>query len=888
LAILLIDEVVVTMDPWDHGFNDEFLDFDDDNFTAEALARIPQHDGLPVDVNVPMSAHVQEMPSMRECKLFLGVSSVERIPFNIGCAANCSKTYLCDIEIVKTTASISLTAHHENMPAQSFQPSFRPLASAGQQTTVWSLAEYFGDTKITIKLKECKLLRDVVVGTRTMKLSELFFKQRDHTTCELVPGAWTIKHEVIMHTSLKDHSVKPQRRRVNNSSANSWLVTAKHARSSLSGAPSVGPTSIEKQKMRILNPEDLLAGNSSPGSAYEALPVSPAQTAPQKPKGVEVTVCLEFRLVQLQHCVQLGLTAALGSGVGGVASVSPGPGDGINRTPVDRRAVSPGIFSPGLSLVLPSEATQDHASPASPGSNAHTATGAKEYVHISELHYLTACAPAATVVEVMRALSRKDALTYALELRHTPAADPAARVPSASTTGRARPRRSLLSANLTNSGTDGATTVTGWTPFEFALLYRQEQTVLDMLQRCGSLCFPHLTAGRGSPLHAAVRGGCIVCVEYLVKYLRKYGTRRVTGPGARLWASSLSAKLEWRNAQDDTALALVCRLPATASTHSIAMYLLIQGADPAAVNAHTGYTPLMYACEQGPTQLVATLLSIVKTPQDVLDGILNVGDVNSILNNTALLDVEPAVRMEIQTAIATAAHVARNSALAYHLQTNARSNNILRGRSTTEGGHFNPLSVYICEPGRRELTLKRTALHLAVLHGRAEMVEQLLDIGMSCADADCRGDNSLHLAARRGERALTAKLVEAELREWGTYKETVRQGKSLEAMQHRSQALWARNCVGETPIDIALEGRHFAALDELLRGAMRAYGTIPVVQARQCYRQLEELQATVAPHSPAAAPTATSQAVPTTPGTLCSGCVGYHIMWSLMRVVGTD
>jgi ankyrin repeat protein len=707
------------------------------------------------------------------------------------------------------------------------------------------LAEYYGETRIQLRLKTRKMFRDVTVGTRTIRLSELLAKQQENNVQELKQGTWCMRHQIKVHTTIKNN------KKVTRSPATPslWLRTAKSAHNSLAAASSTATglnITAEKQKLSGNGPFEPSQTRSGTHH-YVSVPAESNTTR----KGTDVTVHVEFRLVQLQSCLQTSLLTARDPTIEIASSGGNSPRRG-RRAGADSPPVTP------TSRTAPSSAQPATVSQqlASTGTAASTASTVKEYAQMSELQFLAVTAPSGMVVEVMRALARQDALPAAMELRHVITADPAVASIAESSAGAAsnavtgvgavsgvnagtRPRRSLGTAAGSSGGPAPADNTSGLTAFELALLHRQETTVLEMLQRCGGLCFNNITVGRGSPLHAAVRGGSAVCVEYVGRYLRKYGARRVTGPGARLWMSSLQAKLEWRDAQDDTALAVACRSAPADSAHAIAIYLLILGADAAAVNTLTNYTPLMYACQHGPAELVSTLLSIQKSPQDILDGILNVGDVNSILNNATMLDVEPAVREELQSAIATAAQTARSSALANHLYSNSRSSNILRGRNPAEGGYFNPLSTYTCDPTRRESSLGRNALHLAVQRGDGAIVQLLLNIGMSCAEVDYRGDNSLHIAARRGDKGIISLLADAERTEWTAHKELIKQGKSLEVMRHRAQALLKRNCVGDTPVDVALEGKHFAAAGELLRGAIKAYGTVPLALAQSYYDRLQ-------------------------------------------------
>ena len=741
------------------------------------------------------TVHV-DYSNLKECKLFMSVTSVDGIPTDNSCLANCGSVFICEIEISKSKSTCVLNPQRSDKIAEPVDTTnYVPCRGKTRTPRCWNLAEYYGQTTITITLKAKKLFRKKVVGKRVIKLSELLGKQQEHTIKELLPGAWSVSHQIVIPTRL---SLAEKLKKISKRSGSTWLETAKSASNSLSQATAAAPSplslSAEKERAALES-----GANNLRGQSYEAIPAE-VQDNRFLPKCAYVTVHIEYRLIQLQNCLCLGLSAT--------APLVP------TMPLCTRQVIADDNISADPSAVSVTE----------------------EVISLSELHLLAATAPSGVVVEVMRALARKDSLPSALEICTTGCKlDHATCIPT-------HPPRSLeLSSRRGEGSTSRVPAVpnSSFSAFDLALLYRQENTVLEMLQRCGSLCFANITMGKASPLHFAVRGGSTPCVEYLGRYLKKYGARKVTGPGARLWNSSLSAKLEWRDEQDDTVLGLACRCAGSASAYAIAIYLLILGSDSGAVNNQSKYTPLMYACHSGAGQLISALLSIVKSTQDITDGILNVGDVTSILNNTAVLDVEPAVRAEIQVAIASAAQAARSGALAVHLYANQRSSNILRGRNPAEGGYFNPLAMYLCDPARRDDLLGRHALHIATQYGSGEMVGMLLEIGMSCADVDFMGDNAFHIAARRGDRAVVLRLIEYEQQQWTVHKDLVKQGKSLEVMLHRAQALLGRNVVGDTPVDVAMEARHFSAAHEFLKAAVQTYGSIPPRLAAAYYRQLE-------------------------------------------------
>lgn len=778
----------------DRDINNDFLDFDDDDFTEAALQRITEMIASRNEAR-ERESEVAEPLNVKDCKLFISVASLEGIPSTATCLGLIKPTFWCELEIVKVKSNFNLFLNYPEMDCSTNPDPTYVVCTDSSKPAVWDLAEYFGETLVTFKIYRGKLRKSKVVGSRAIRLSELLQKQneqRSHTQTLSEPVSWSIAHSVLVGTSLFTHKKKAIPA---TATSTSWLKTAKDASTTLTSTSAGGH--VEHRKPLTLS--DITRGKSSVNYS----PVSTSNGDCER-KGATVRVNFSFRLVQLQHCLVANIAARCEQlcpygGVGG----------------------SPGCSPSGT-------------------------------IHVSELHQLAASAPPSIVVDVMRGLSRKHALPQALEVLTSTALSPnnnniTCPPPKPAAAAPVFPRRTGGAQHLL--GARGAATTpagpladapnVGWSAFDLALLNRQDATVLEMLQRCGSLCFSNIAAGRGSPLHMAVLGGSVECIEFVGRYIKKFGTRQVSGPGARLWNSSLSAKLEWRDSNDDTALSLACRLPPSAALQSAIVYLLILGADCAAVSAKSNYTPLMHACQSGAARAVRTLLSITKSHQDVMDAILNVGDVNSILNNTTSLDVEPAVREQIQLAIANSAASARSSALAVHLQSNPRSRNILRGQDVGDGGHFNPLSVYMCEPCRRDAVLGRQAAHIAADNGHTEIVCALLEIGVSCAVIDLYGDNLLHIASRRGNTALINKLIESEYKEWEAFHSLVKKGKTLETLLVRPKSLLLKNCAGDSPLDLALENRHFAAFADMLAGAVRIYGSMQLGLLRDYAALLE-------------------------------------------------
>eukprot|EP00598_Pedospumella_elongata_P011415 CAMPEP_0184993866 /NCGR_PEP_ID=MMETSP1098-20130426/47159_1 /TAXON_ID=89044 /ORGANISM="Spumella elongata, Strain CCAP 955/1" /LENGTH=987 /DNA_ID=CAMNT_0027519809 /DNA_START=13 /DNA_END=2976 /DNA_ORIENTATION=+ len=788
----------------------QFLHFDDENLTEAELRRITQLIDSRQENTDTQSVARNDTPILRECKLFFHVKSVEDVPSKVSCMGMCTSKYQCEVEVVGNRKVYTLQTkpsdigdHYNTLTNVNSSP-FDCDGKRGHPS--WDLAEYYGETKITIKLMKRKFLKSVVVGKKTMFLSELFEAQTRATKRQSIAKneipTWSVDYAIPLTTTLKAKRRYPQH------ATNSWLSTAKNASSSLSSP--VAYNNLEEGKPMMLVEEPAIP---SRGQAY--VPVSNQLAATTERTGAQVLIRIDFRLVQLRNCQHLCFTPLYPS-LAALCSTVPTSRafNSIGATPVSGKIES----TPAL-------------------------------IRCSELHLLAMCAPPGVVIDVMRGLSRREALAGALALRTTSdddsalsVAQPAQSSISTSLQGNLRSVGGGQLRSLPRDNPARLNDTAGWTPLECALLHQQEDTVLEILQRCGGLCFTDLTAGQATPLHAAVRGGSALCVEYICRYLKRYGAKSVTGPSARLWNSSMNARLDWKDQDGDTALALACRLPRNSRAHSMVLYLLMLGADPGALNDLNGYTPLMYACQAGAVKIVTDLLSPTKSEQDVMDAILNVGDVNSILNNSINLDVEPAVRDQIQAAIADAAHSARSSALATHLQSNPRSRNILRGQNPLDGGYFNPLSLFLCEPCRRDKAMGRHAMHIAAEQGNMEIVQALLQIGMSHTDIDFFSDNSVHIAARRGHAAVVGILVNAEQRAWAAHQQQIRQGKSLETMQHRVQPLLVMNCYGDSPVEAALDAGHFHVAEQIITGAVEIYSGDAVEDSvwRRLLRALDE------------------------------------------------
>ena len=429
----------------------------------------------------------------------------------------------------------------------------------------------------------------------------------------------------------------------------------------------------------------------------------------------------------------------------------------------------------------------------------------------------------------------------------------------------------------------------GYTPFELALYLGREHVVLDMLQRSGNLCFPGIANNTACPLHAAVRGGSLACVKLVCRFLSRHGSS-VAGSVSSMptrasnlrshqnafWTASFDDKLNWKDAAGFSPLALACSL--RDCDVAVVEALIGMGADPAAVCPYTGYNPLMHACAAANVAAVEVLLSLQKTEQEINAGLLAVGGSNArgsassrAVGNTptragrahrpatpttaataaAAAGAEPAaiganneLDLGIFASIAGGGAGTSTDALATHLRSSARSRNILRGRDPSTGGHFNKLSLYLCEPFQRDTEDGTQAAHIAAETGCVAAVSMLIAAGISLVAVDNTGNNVFHYAARSGNLTVIRLLAEAEQQQYAAYRRLVEDGQSLHSMQFRSKAMVAHNEHGETPAAVAAERAHWDVVELIISRGETLYGQSNLEPLlRRHFQQLLELVA---------------------------------------------
>jgi len=700
----------------DDGFDLDmgFLDFEDDEFTEAALRRISNI----VEARGTRNRTEVEAVNIRECKLFVGVQSVENIPLPTGCLGVFDRYYTCEVEVMKVKASHLL---HPILPTNSSTTTtteYVPSEDKYSSPKSWDLAEYFGQTKVTFTVKMRNIFKCVTVGYKSMMLSELLELQKHHflnVDEASSQSSWSVPLTIRIVTSQQEVIPTANTRVITTSSL---LKTAKSATTSFSANSSAGDDPLGE----VMTPP---ASQSQKQVEYEKVPInSNNESIHHMQRKKDILVKVEFRLITLQNCLQL--------------CVPRSTQDTGNRLEASHNqcmnSTSPGIQTPSGGDSNPRSGSYirhvNYPNEEESSRNIHTLE------QESELHALVAHAPSHVVVEVMRGLARKKALDRALSLRS--------------------PRGCIL---------------------DEALLSGQAANVLEILQRCGGSSF-HITAGQSCPVHSAVRGGSLLCTEYLCRYLKKYGWKSVSGPGATQWNSCFTAKLDWLDEHGYTPLALACSI---SGREDIAVYLINLGADLGIANTQQSKcTPLMYACQTGGSKIVSALLAHVKSPRD--SGSSNNG------NNSPI------------TVLGVSGQSTNNGGdqiLAAHLRTNPRSRTVLKNA-------FNALSCYECEPACKESSIGRQAIHMAAEAGHVDIVLQLIDIGIVVNEADRRGDNVFHISSRHGHRHMLEKLLEVEEKAWKVYETYVRNGHSIDTMHRRPKALIAWNHHGQTPAEIAL------------------------------------------------------------------------------------
>lgn len=411
----------------------------------------------------------------------------------------------------------------------------------------------------------------------------------------------------------------------------------------------------------------------------------------------------------------------------------------------------------------------------------------------NEFHHMAAYAPSQALADLMKALAAKSLL----------------------------PRALSVTSSFTFPTTTAAT-ADELSALEVALRVGNAETLMTLLERAGRLCFRPLRRGHACVLHDVVRGGNAMCFDILRRFLRKYGSTS-SHTDSHLHFSTL---LEWVDEKGHTPLTLACSL--SRRNQQVLPCLLMAGADIGAINEESGQSALHYAAAAGSTSLVATLLSVTRSPHDLLATLLSPALYSSVDGND-----NPRTG---------------DDALSRHIRLNARSRRAVLGQEEDESETERSLACYPCKPGHQDKE-GRQALHLAVSGGHVEICQLLLRAGVSLAARNLRGENVFHLCAQlrqntstnntinnsksdgsssgknntvTNSRRIAELLVEWERTRWQAFL-THGQRRTLERMLPSQHVLLAWDGKGRSPQQVALEEGQRELAVYLLKAAIDIY-----------------------------------------------------------------
>lgn len=318
--------------------------------------------------------------------------------------------------------------------------------------------------------------------------------------------------------------------------------------------------------------------------------------------------------------------------------------------------------------------------------------------------------------------------------------------------------------------------------FEFAISKDNFQNARILLQRAGNLCFQSLLGGQACPLHYAVHTGSLECVSLIMKFMKKFGPITSTLSGD----INLNHLIEWRDCEDYTPLALACKL---GSKSNIVHALLHAGADPGALSSKTNQTPFSLAVAAGDRDNMRILLKILKPSKELFE----------IIRDNPKLAVYYSFRKVRILCCVSYCHQPINI---FKNKSNSPKHREQRRDS---------LVLLKCNPNFRDESTGKTAVLLAAEFGRLEVLQELLDLGMSYLDIDCAGNSIIHLAASKGYVDIVDLIFELELKNWEKYRDSL--STPMDEYAYRRRILTTKNSLGLAPLDLAV----MAKFDDIIK-----------------------------------------------------------------------
>lgn len=688
-----------------------------------------------------------------DCKLFMGIHSL-----TITVPSQVKGSLLLHVSSGGISHSFPLVLDNKSEATKTM--TFRPaisttsLSSTGPKMGLWNLADYHGGQAVDLVLEQSRFLgmKKRRMGKGRITLRTLLSHQ-DHLCATAAMSTLENPFYATFTASIEPEERLLLERRSHRygsmaaSSTTAVPVTGGGGGVGV-GAGSTATTSSTGKKVRLASKEFMqLNSHFSTSSTAPTHRIESTEYETVPTTGTpSVTVTLTYRVMLLRRCLHVAEIPFTIPWSHIFTTISPDLVAAIKAAPSWATPPTGSPSPPSSSLSSSSSST------ASPAASSSLTPPSTTTLYVSEMHILVAFAPTPLLIEVMKTLAWRHCLDDAL-----------------------------------TSKSNG-----GHVPLEFALRYQQphalyeQNNLYELLQRTGRMCFPRLSDGRDTVLHAAIGGNNAVALDLLCRFLKKYGPEFLvsdTGHPVNRHLS-LSTLLEWPDHEGYTPLMLACSLPH--HREQMLRTLLLAGADVAAIQVRHGYNVLSCAVVHGHAVAVDILLSLMKEPSEVMliavpqpmpmpmptpaptitpataAAAANTGGAVAGAGMGGDLDGDDAFFAATATAAAnnhvhhaapppalapanTTVYQPPPDALSRHLRHNARSRHLLRDSQLETGGFFNRLALYICQPAQRQRDTGRTALHLAVLHGHVTITLQLLEIGLSLLDVDVQQEHVFHV-----------------------------------------------------------------------------------------------------------------------------------------------